>query len=102
MADDAAKRKQNEWLKRPYLDYQKYSERQKKLFEALNAAVMANDSWVISPPGDRQVRIETLQNSSLIIRLAEAGHKVRHVTTGTRNTSNGVVQTDIFELTLPR
>jgi hypothetical protein len=99
---DAPTKKQIDWTRRSFADHQKYSERQKKLFEALNAVVMANGSWVISPPGDRHVRIETPRHSSLIIRLAEAGHKVRHLTSGTRNTGNGIVPTDIFELTVPR
>jgi hypothetical protein len=77
-------------------------EKRRRLFEALNAVVSTHNSWIVSPPGDRRVRIETPPHSSLIIRLAEAGHKVRFVTTGTRNTGNGILAVDIFELTLPR
>jgi hypothetical protein len=91
-----------DWTSRPYREYTAHAEKRQRLFEALNAVVGAHNSWIISPPGDRHVRIETPQGSALIIRLAEGGHKVRYITTGTRNTANGIVPTDIFELTLPR
>jgi hypothetical protein len=91
-----------DWSSRPYADYQKHSEKRRALFDALNAVVSAHGSWIVSPPGDRYVRIETPPGSSLVIRLAELGYKVRRITTGTRNTAAGIVPVDIFELTLPR
>jgi hypothetical protein len=103
MVDDAATRKEvNRWVGKPYAVLTAHIEKRRKLFEAINAFVMQEGGWIISPPGDRRVRIETPQNSSLIIRLAEAGHRVRYVTTGTRVVSSGMMTTDIFELTLSR
>jgi hypothetical protein len=106
MADEAQKRKavaeKINWLNRPYAAYTAHVEKQRKLFDALNAFVSEQGGWVVSPPGDKKVRIEVPQNSGLIIRLAESGYKIHFCTTSTHNTGNGVVQTDIFELTLPR
>jgi hypothetical protein len=108
MADDKPQRKAVaekppiDWLSKPYTSYLSHAEKRRDLFAALSAVVSAHGSWIVSPPGERHVRIETPQGSALIIRLAEGGHKVRHVTTGTRNTAAGIVPTDIFELTLPR
>jgi hypothetical protein len=108
MADEVQKRKAvaektgTNWLSKPYTAYTAHVEKQRKLFEALNAFVSEQGGWVVSPPGDRRVRIESPQASGLPIRLAERGFVLRYITTATRNTGNGVVPTDIFELTLPR
>jgi hypothetical protein len=52
MAEDAAKKKAiNDWINRPYSDYQKFSEKQRRLFEAFNAFVTERGGWVTSPPG---------------------------------------------------
>jgi hypothetical protein len=92
----------SDWLNRPFAAYTVHAERQRQLFDALNAVVTAHGSWIISPPGQRCVRIEALPHSSLMIRLAEAGHKIGYITAGTRITPAGIMTTDIFELTLPR
>jgi hypothetical protein len=104
MEEPARKSGLSNWLRdravAPPLAVQR--EKARKLFEALNTLVTQQGGWVISPPGDRHVRIKVPQNSGLIIRLAEAGHKIRFCTTSTHNTGNGVTPTDVFELTLPR
>jgi len=102
MADEAAKRKAaSDWIKKPYAAYQAYAAKQKKLFEALNAFVTERGGWIISPPGDKRVRIECCENSEIPIRLAELGHSLRYCSKATRNTSSGIVPTDIIELKLP-
>jgi hypothetical protein len=102
MADAPTKKQISDWINRRYAAYTAHVEKQRKLFEALNAYVSEQGGWIISPPGDRRVQIESPQAGGLAIRLAERGFALRFVTTTTRNTGGGVVPTDIFELTLPR
>jgi hypothetical protein len=103
MADEAAKRKTvTDWINRPYAVYAAHVEKQRKLFEAMNAFIAQEGGWVISPPGEKRLRIESPQNGGLPIRLAERGFLLRYLGTGTRNTSSGIIPTDLIEITLPR
>jgi hypothetical protein len=46
-------------------------------FEAMNRWVSARNGWVVSPPGDKVVRIETLPGSALPDELRQLGYRVR-------------------------
>jgi hypothetical protein len=104
MADEAQKRKavaeKINWLNRPYAAYTAHVEKQRKLFEAANAYITQEGGWVVSPPGDKRLRIESPQDGGLPIRLAERGFVLRYIGTGTRNVSSGIIPTDIIEITL--
>jgi hypothetical protein len=102
MADEAQKRKAvTDWINKPYAAYTAHVEKQRKVFEALNACVTAQGGWVVSPPGNKSIRIEAPEGSALPIRLAELGYKLQFRGTGTRNTSSGFVPVDIIETKLP-
>jgi hypothetical protein len=55
MANEVQKRKAvaeqtaTNWLSKPYTAYTAHVEKQRRLFEALNAFVGANNSWIIQP-----------------------------------------------------
>jgi hypothetical protein len=66
----------------------------------MNAFITQEGGWIISPAGDNRLRIETPQNGGLPIRLAERGFVLRYISTGTRNTANGIVATDIIKIAL--
>jgi hypothetical protein len=70
-------------------------EKQRRLFEAFCALVTQEGGRVVSPPGQKLVRCEVPQNSSLPIRLAEKGFKLNYVGSGaTRNTGAGIIPVD--------
>jgi hypothetical protein len=100
MADAPTKKQINDWINKPYAAYQAHTEKQKKLFDAFNAFVTQNGGWVVSPPGNKSIRIEAPGGSALAIRLAELGYKLQFCGTGTRNTSSGFVTVDIIETKL--
>jgi hypothetical protein len=101
MADDAAKRKQGDWLSRPYTDYQKYSEKQKRLFQIFSAYVTERGGWITSTPGQKQVRFEVPALSEIPIRLREKNISLAYVGEGTRVASSNVaLPVTIFETKL--
>ncbi len=77
-------------------------EKRRELFEAFNKFVSEQGGWIVSSPGAKRIRIETPENSSLPIRLAEQGIRLHYVGTGTRNAVTGIVPVDLIEITLPR
>jgi hypothetical protein len=106
MADEVTKRKAvaektvSNWRSKPYTAYTAPVEKQRRLFEALNAFVAQQGGWVVSAPGNKSIRIEAPEGSALPIRLAELGYKLQFCGTGTRNTSSGFVPVDIIETKL--
>lgn len=107
MADDAQKRKAvsdkavTDWLSKPYAAYTAHNEKQRRLFAAFNEFVAREGCAVVSPPGDKLIRIECPENSALPIRLAELGYKLSFLSPGTRNTASGIIPVDVIELKLP-
>jgi hypothetical protein len=103
MPDDAPSRKAvNDWINRPFAAYSAHVEKQRRLFAAFNDFVSEHGAWVVSPPGDKRIRIECPANSGLPIRLCELGYKLSFVGAGaTRNTPNGIIPVDIIETKLP-
>jgi hypothetical protein len=103
MADDAAKRKAaTDWINKPYAAYTSHVEKHRRLFVAFNEFVTREGGAIVSPPGDKRIRIECPENSALPIRLAELGYRLSLVGAGaTRNTSAGIVPVDVIETKLP-
>jgi hypothetical protein len=100
MADDPQS-KLNDWINKPYAAYTAHHEKQRKLFDAMAALIAQEGGWVVSPPGQKLVRFEVPQFSSLPIRLAEKGFKLSYVgAAATRNTSAGIIQVDVIEVRL--
>lgn len=77
------------------------SERYKKLWAALNAFVGQNDGWIISAPGDKQIRIEYPAGGSLPIRIAELGYRLNFIGSATRNDPRGIIAVEVIEMKLP-
>jgi hypothetical protein len=101
MADDAGKRKQGDWLSRPYGDYQKHSEKQKRLFHFFCDYVTEHGGWVTSAPGQKQVRFEVPALSEIPIRLRERNIPLTYIGESTRVTSSNVaLPISIFETKL--
>jgi hypothetical protein len=69
-----------------------------KLFETLEKYIRASGGFVVSPPGDRVLRIEIPRGSDLPVRLAA----YRPVLCGSsmRTTNAGFVNVDIVEIVL--
>jgi hypothetical protein len=79
-----------------------HAEKQRQLFAAFSEFVTREGGWVVSAPGQKLVRFEVPQFSSLPIRLAEKGFKLSYVgASATRNTSAGTIPVDVIELKLP-
>ena len=68
-------------------------EQRRKLWEALSAFVSKQGGWVVSAPGNRQMRIEIALGSSLPAKLSELGYDPIHCGTTTRITGTGSVET---------
>jgi hypothetical protein len=102
MAEDARKRKQiTDWINRPYSDYQKHSEKQKRLFQIFTAYVTERGGWITSPPGQKQVRFEVPALSEIPIRLREKNISLAYIGESTRVTSSNVaLPVTIFETKL--
>jgi hypothetical protein len=106
MAGDAPKRKAmsdkaiTDWLSKPYPSCTAHVEKHRRLFVAFNEFVTREGGAVVSPPGDKLVRVECPEGSSLPIRLAELGYKLNFLSPGTRNTASGIIPVDIIELKL--
>ena len=52
-------------------------EQRRKLWEALNEFIHLNGGWVVSPPGEKVLRIEVMKGSSLPTKLTELGYEVQ-------------------------
>jgi hypothetical protein len=56
----------------------------REVFESLNAAISGAGGWIVSVPGDRHVRFQTVKGSPIPDVLAEMGYVVRRVGTAER------------------
>ena len=68
-------------------------EKRRRLWEALSAWVSQHGGWFVSLPGNREIRIEIPQGSSIPARLQEFGFFPRHCGTSTRITGTGTTET---------
>jgi hypothetical protein len=103
MADDAAKKKAiTDWINRPYSDYQKYSEKQRKLFEIFNAYITEHGGWVSSAPNQKNwVRFEVPALSEIPIRLREKNIPLAYIGESTRVASSNIaLPVTVFETKL--
>ncbi len=92
--DEAPKTKTvNDWLRRPYREFAEAEKRRNELWQALNKFVIQHGAWIVSPPGEKRVRIEVRENSALPTRLAELGYRLNYVGTGTRPVFGGTTET---------
>jgi hypothetical protein len=90
-----------DWLNRPRSEKTDVNEQRRKLSEALTEYVQQNGGWVTSPPGAKNMRIETPQNSALPTKLIELGYSTRSAGIGTRITSGEFTPIEIIEISLP-
>ena len=91
----------SDWLNRPRQERLDVTEERRKLSEALTEYVQQNGGWVTSPPGAKNLRIETPQKSSLPTRLLEIGYSVRSAGISTRLESGRFTPIEIIEISLP-
>jgi hypothetical protein len=83
----------SDWANRPARPETAGLEQRRKLWEALRDFIHSVGSWVVSPPGQKEIRIECRQGSSLPAKLIELGYSPRHCGTGTRITATGTTET---------
>ena len=87
MADDSIKAKS-------------LTEQRRKLWETLNSFIGQEGGWVVSPPGEKHLRVEIPRKSALPSRLLELGYAVRAAGVGTRITPSGFMPVDVIWVTL--
>jgi hypothetical protein len=64
----------------------------KSKFAALNAWVRVRGGWIVSVPGDREVRIETLENSGIPEELRKLGYTLSNLGQGERILHHAIEQ----------
>jgi hypothetical protein len=90
------------WALTPNNHASESERRRQNLLEALTKFISANDGHVISPPGQRFIRIEIPQGSNLPVSLAEMGYQPVLCGTTTRISYRGFDPMDIIEVTLEK
>ena len=80
---------------------EKITEKQRRLWDALNAFVMANGGWITSHPAHRWITIECKKDSAIPALLATAGYDPRHVGSHLRIDAGKFLQVDEIEIILP-
>jgi hypothetical protein len=78
------------------------TERQKRLWDALNDFIRKSGGWLVSTPNEKYLRVEVERGSSLPTKLTEFGYDVRSAGVSTRVTSNGLMPTEFVSFTLPK
>jgi hypothetical protein len=103
MAEDAASRKEtNDWLRKPFVAYQAYAEKQRRLFQIFSAFVTERGGWITSPPDEKRVRFEVPPLNEIPIRLREKNIPLTYIGESTRvSSSNVAMPVTIFETKLP-
>ena len=105
MADSPAFKKKpktiTDWLNRPRSQTTDPLEQRKRLSEALTEYVQQNGGWVTSPPGAKNLRIETPQNSALPTKLLELGYAVRSAGINTRIEGGSFMPVEVIDISLP-
>ena len=72
--------------------------RQRELFAALGEFVRTRQGFLISSPGELELRIDVLPGSPLVADLTQRGFQLRYCGTNSRATSSGFVETIVTRL----
>src|SRR5262245_60825912 len=80
----------------------KITERQRDLWDALHEYIRQQGGTVTSPPYASPVRIIVGKGSSLPAKLIEFGYLLHHVGSTLRTTVDGLTQSDVVEVNLPK
>jgi hypothetical protein len=72
----------------------------KLLWDSYNKFVRAHGCWLVSPPGERHLRIEIPKQSALPSVLSKAGVVPRHVSTSVRIENGKFLAVDCIEITI--
>jgi hypothetical protein len=79
------------------------TERQRRLWDALNDFIRSQGAWLVSAPHEKWLRVECECGSPLPVKLSQMGYSdVRAAGVSTRVTSNGLIPTEFVSFTLPK
>jgi hypothetical protein len=73
----------------------------KERFAALNVLVTERSGWLVSEPGAREVRMETLEGSNLPGAIRKLGYTVTEIGGGERLTGPGLCKVKRYSFELP-
>ena len=96
MAERTPRKVQNfsDWANRPpAAPTSAQSEKQQRLWTALNEYIAAQGGWVTSLPNKPVIRIECVQGSALPAKLIQLGYFPRHCGAGQRLVPGGAIET---------
>jgi hypothetical protein len=88
MADPKPKTKLDwtSWRNKPYASGDNQKKKQAEAFDAMNAFVRKHGGSIVSPPGNKTLRVEVPKGSALPAKLRELGYIVAEHGTVTRVT----------------
>jgi hypothetical protein len=79
----------------------KVSEKQRRLWDALNEFIIAHGGWVVSVPGLKVLRMGVQQDSALPAKLTELGYQPHHCGLHVRISGGKFLPVDSIEISLP-
>ena len=102
MADNPPRKQYDDWRNIALADRQtrEAARRRVELSDALSRFIAGQGAWVTSVPGQKALRVEMRQGSSLPAKLVQLGYAPRLCSAGTRITADGFVAVDVLEISL--